>query len=93
MKTPNRRPDVAPPASATSQTSLISMHEQYEITSFMSCADYGGIYISPFLFCVQKQLASYQKGKKCLRHTAGMQTSCLHKQVFAPVLFQNNYFY
>lgn len=63
MSTPNRHPHVVPLASATSQTSLVSTHEPYDITSFMSCADDIGVYISSFLLCVfRSSLPAIRRG-------------------------------
>lgn len=60
----------------------------------MSCAHKGGFYLFFFsTLCAQEQLVSHQKGKKFPRHAVGTQRNCLHKQVFAAVLFQNNPFY
>lgn len=62
--TPNRHPHVALPASATCQTSLVSTHEQYEITSFMYCADDVGVCISSLLFCVSRNsLPAIRRGR------------------------------
>lgn len=61
---------------------------------FTPCTSEGGgfsfSFSTPFAL---EQFVFHQKGKKFPRPTAGMQRNCLHKQMFAPVLFWSNLFY